>query len=77
MTIGEATAEMRLLLDDLEARGLTERIQIVSCCGLSLQLGPKPYTTPVLAPGEAPPEKETQPTLTDLTFAASEGMGDE
>lgn len=61
------------LLDGLEQRGLLDRVQIVTCDGASVQLGPKPIALEPLTP-EQEEQKVTMPDPEDTLFGASEGI---
>lgn len=66
------------LIDGLTQRGLIDRVQIVQCDGVSVQLGPKPFAPPALTDEqEAKREEKKAEPLPDpdvLLLAASEGM---
>lgn len=73
MTDRAQLAELRAVLAELDERKLLDRTQLVQCGPITIQLGPKPYEPPPLKHGEEPPEKQTQPSVSDLIYAASEG----
>ena len=66
------------LIDGLTSRGLIDRVQIVQCDGVSVQLGPKPFTPPALTDEqEAKRDERKAAPLPDpnvLLYAGSEGM---
>jgi hypothetical protein len=69
----DRAASMLAMLDGLKQRGLLDRVQIVECDTVRVQLSPPPIVVPPLT-DEQENAKARMPDPESTLFGASEGM---